>query len=184
VSERTRWLRFHVPLRDPYHYSTRPLLSPVFTPTPAASCSQPPPPQLNLTEARLILIDSQLFFWLAASLATAQWWWRRQNEASLAEEAYTARTGREYDYTRYADAGDGRLMTVAERVAWVVAVGVTTSSAISIKFTGLATPGEYCARARRAWWHRRRPVSLRRPLSPQLLLPPPSTTVYRPLPQP
>lgn len=37
---------------------------------------------------------------------------------------------------------DSRLMTLRERVGWVIAVGVTTSSAISIKFTGLATPGE------------------------------------------
>jgi dolichyl-phosphate-mannose--protein O-mannosyl transferase len=102
---------------------------------------------LNLGEARLILIDSQLFFWLAAALFTAQRWWARQNEASLAADAFKARTGVEYDSSKYAQARDARLMTLAERAAWVVAVGVTSSCAISIKFTGLATPGACAARA-------------------------------------
>jgi len=104
---------------------------------------------LNLGEARLILIDSQLFFWLAMALFTAQRWWARQNEASLAADAFKARTGAEYDSSMYAQAADPRLMTLTERALWVVAVGATCSSAISIKFTGLATPGAcVCARGR------------------------------------
>ena len=51
---------------------------------------------LNLTESRLILIDSQLFFWCTLALLSAQMWWRRQNEHSLGEDAWEDATGEVY----------------------------------------------------------------------------------------
>ena len=58
---------------------------------------------LNLTEARLILVDSQLFFWCTLSLLSAQLWWRRQNQHSMGEDEWEATTGEPYtdgDYVR------------------------------------------------------------------------------------
>ena len=56
---------------------------------------------LNLTESRLILVDSQLFFWCTLSLLSAQLWWKRWNEHTLAEDAWEAATGRPYSDEDY-----------------------------------------------------------------------------------
>ena len=102
---------------------------------------------LNVIEARLILIDSQLMFWNAASLLLAQHWWSRWNEHSVAMEAFTARTGREYGVQTddwEASGRDPRLLRAGERWRWCIACGIVFANAISIKWTGLATPGEFC----------------------------------------
>jgi dolichyl-phosphate-mannose--protein O-mannosyl transferase len=135
---------------------------------------------LNLTESRLILVDSQLIFWCAAALFVAQMWWRRLTEHDQAMTSWAGRFG--CDVSRVDDErkalqphGDGcptaveivsntmgdrvrmrvsdvgirqaaahelsMMMGERDRWAWVVAMGVATSSAISIKWTALATPG-------------------------------------------
>jgi dolichyl-phosphate-mannose--protein O-mannosyl transferase len=52
---------------------------------------------LNLTEARLVLIDSQLIFWCTVSLAVAQEWWGRLNEQEDASEVLRATLGLDID---------------------------------------------------------------------------------------
>jgi hypothetical protein len=103
---------------------------------------------LNVMEARLILVDSQLVFWCALALLVAQMWWRRLNEHAAAEEAFEGRFHRRYDplWDR-ATAADPRLMTEVDRWLWAVGCGVVFGNAISVKWTGLATPGE-CGGAR------------------------------------
>jgi len=76
---------------------------------------------LNLIESRLVLIDSQLIFWCAAAMYVAQRWWRRHADCCTED--------------------GGTTMSIRERIAWGVAMGVVCSSSISIKWTGLATPG-------------------------------------------
>ena len=99
---------------------------------------------LNLTEARLILVDSQLIFWVAAALLVAQHWWKRQNEHVEAVDAFAAaHGGRPYSGSGddYASSGrDPRLLTPLERTAWCVACGFVFANAFSVKWTGLATP--------------------------------------------
>jgi dolichyl-phosphate-mannose-protein mannosyltransferase len=102
---------------------------------------------LNLTEARLVLIDSQLIFWCAATLWTAQRWWAR-----LAGDMGAREKG--------APAGDPRLVDARERNLWCLAMGITASSAISIKWTGLATPGMVAMESFFAFFFLRRPVYL------------------------
>ncbi len=102
---------------------------------------------LNLTEARLVLIDSQLIFWCAATLWTAQRWWARLAGDMAAREAG-------------ASEGDARLVTGEERNLWCVAMGVVVSSAISIKWTGLATPGMVAVESFFAFFFLRRPAYL------------------------
>jgi hypothetical protein len=134
---------------------------------------------LNLTESRLVLIDSQLIFWCAASLLVAQMWWRRLDEHEKGIQSWAGRFGCEVsaiDDERTALAPDGcptavevrrggdtgpkervrisdpglraqcakdlsLMMGERERLMWVVLVGVSTSSALSVKWTTLATPG-------------------------------------------
>ena len=103
---------------------------------------------LNVTEARFILVDSQLIFWVAAALLIAQNWWRRQNEHVLATEAFASAHGREYNggTEDYELAGrDARLMTPMWRFLWCCACGFVFANAFSVKWTGLATPGGWRA---------------------------------------
>lgn len=129
---------------------------------------------LNLTESRLILVDSQLIFWCAISLFTAQHWWRRLNEHETATVAWYGRfecNVTNIDAERMALQSDGApsfvqcgprrervrlenreyrafaakelslMMGEKERNLWCLVMGIVTSSAISIKWTALATPG-------------------------------------------
>ena len=114
---------------------------------------------LNLIESRLVLIDSQLIFWCATSLVVAQRWWRRWRQDFEARDAW-ARSGRGEGDLVDADAELAELPSASpdegeretrrlaalmlgarERNLWCLAVAVATSSAISIKWTALATPG-------------------------------------------
>lgn len=130
---------------------------------------------LNLTESRLILIDSQLIFWCATALLVAQFWWKRLNEDAAAQESWAGLFGCELSHvdaerSALPAGGDGcpvavftasglreritdhatraqaaaylsKMMGELERNLWCVGVGIATSSAISIKWTALATPG-------------------------------------------
>ena len=113
---------------------------------------------LNVGESRLVLIDGQLLFWLAACLVLGQRWFARYNahvralevyEAALASaagaRAYSA--GLEATLAPGAAAAaaaalraDSRHMDALTRAAWALAVGVVCGNAVSVKFTGLATP--------------------------------------------
>jgi hypothetical protein len=111
---------------------------------------------LNLIESRLILIDSQLIFWCAVTLYVATHWWERWNLHWSAVDEWEAATGRTLSWAHQlgfppinADEirqlqdlwRDQRVMTVSTRLLWAVAVGVVCANAVSIKFTGLASPG-------------------------------------------
>ena len=79
---------------------------------------------LNLIESRLILVDSQLIFWVAAALLVGLRWWSALNEDLTSELT-----------------GEGPRLSVADRAVWCVLVGVCCANAFSVKWTGLATPG-------------------------------------------
>jgi len=111
---------------------------------------------LNLIESRLILIDSQLIFWCAASLYLATHWWERWNLHWSAVDEWEAATGRTLSWAHQLGFplpspqdshllqtlwADQRVMSLTARLMWVVAVGVVCANAVSIKFTGLASPG-------------------------------------------
>jgi dolichyl-phosphate-mannose--protein O-mannosyl transferase len=128
---------------------------------------------LNLTESRLILVDSQLIFWCALSLFVAQRWWERLNAHDAATESWLGSFGSSVDdigaeqergkkekdgcpneifhdgelvvVPSYMRAKAGRdlqtMMNSTERNLWCLAVGFTTSCALSTKWTTLATPG-------------------------------------------
>lgn len=136
---------------------------------------------LNLTESRLILIDSQLIFWCGVCLALASRWWKRHNDHNAAvtdhwdtplirAEASTngnvihrglgwfeTLRGSIFTAEEPASAGltqakvekeamaalvkDPRYLQRKERLLFVLAMGVVCANCVSIKFTGLATPG-------------------------------------------
>lgn len=73
----------------------------------------------NVMESRCVLTDSQLMFHCAFALYTGLRWWRSLNAYFVA----------------------GQPMPVWRRVGWVLAVGLTCGSCISVKWTALATPG-------------------------------------------
>jgi dolichyl-phosphate-mannose-protein mannosyltransferase len=75
---------------------------------------------LSNIEGRLVLLNSQLIFWLNASLYAGQRWFRRANAASAGKEPP---------------------MELRERLLWAVGVGLVAGNAVSVKHTGLATPG-------------------------------------------
>ena len=114
---------------------------------------------LNLIEGRLILMDSQLFFWLVASLLIAQRWWTRHNLAFDGEDACAARG------VEATPANDRRVMSVQERAWWAVAVGLVCGCAFSVKMTGLATPAIIGLESFFGLWFLRRTVRF-----PDLLL--------------
>ena len=74
---------------------------------------------LHAVEARLVLLNTQLLFWLNATLYGGLRWFARANAA--------ARAG-------------APPMLLGERLAWAVGVGVLAGNALSVKHTGLATP--------------------------------------------
>jgi dolichyl-phosphate-mannose--protein O-mannosyl transferase len=73
---------------------------------------------LHNVEGRLILLNSQLLFWLNATLFAGLCWFAAANEAARA----------------------GKWMSARERLGWVVLVGFLSGNAFSIKHTGLGTP--------------------------------------------
>ena len=113
---------------------------------------------LNVGESRLVLIDGQLIFWLAACLVLGQRWFARYNAHVRALEVYEAAVASAAGARAYSagleaalapDAAaaaaaalraDSRYMDALTRAAWALAVGVVCGNAVSVKFTGLATP--------------------------------------------
>jgi len=114
---------------------------------------------LNVMEGRLILMDSQLFFWLVASLLIAQRWWARHNVDADGEDACRERG------VEPTPANDARIMSWQERARWAVGVGLVCGCAFSVKMTGLATPGIIAIESFFALWFLRRSVRF-----PDLLL--------------
>lgn len=57
-------------------------------------------------------------------------------------------------------ATDSRVLGVWQRLLWVVAVGMSCANAVSIKFTGLATPGMIAVESFFALWFLRRSVPM------------------------
>lgn len=88
---------------------------------------------LNVMEARCILTDSQLIFYCVLALYVAMRWWRALNNG-LSSKPY------------------------AVRLPWLVLVGVTCGTAVSVKWTGLATPGMIGLESMFALWFVKTPV--------------------------
>ena len=115
---------------------------------------------LNVVEARLILVDSQLIFWCSLALLTAQMWWRKLNDHALAEDEFEARFKRKYQPLWDAKiANDGRLLTELDRWKWCLWCGFVFGNAISVKWTGLATPAMIGLESFMALFFLRRAVS-------------------------
>ncbi len=74
---------------------------------------------MHSVEGRLVLLNTQLLFWMNAALYGGLRWFARANAA----------------------AREGRALPLRERLAWAVGVGVLGGNAFSVKHTGLATPG-------------------------------------------
>ena len=132
---------------------------------------------LNTTEDRLILTDSQLIFWCAASLLVAQRWWRLYNEHDEACAAWgrinAGTSGRNPRNTTAVPYPTSRDMATANArggveghrfhygwavLRWAALVGFVTANAISIKWTGLATPGMIAIESFFAFFFLRRAV--------------------------
>jgi dolichyl-phosphate-mannose-protein mannosyltransferase len=118
---------------------------------------------LNSGESRLILIDAQVIFWCAMALWIAQIWWRRWDAHVEAEDVYEkelAKLTLPADAPKHIDPveyrkqsaplrlaawqkfdADPRRLKVSTRIAWALIVGLACGNAVSVKFTGLATPG-------------------------------------------
>jgi len=136
---------------------------------------------LNVGEARLVLIDAQLMFWIVAALVTALVWWRRWNAHAAVEEdieaaVANARAGaakknvpwgkaEERALRAVRVAGERDYLTWGARAAWAVLCGWVFGNAISVKFTGLATPGIIAIESAFAIFYLRRAIPL-----PDLLL--------------
>ena len=104
---------------------------------------------LNTTEDRLILTDSQLIFWIAASLLAAQRWWRMYNEHDIAVGLFTKRdpkgrypTSREMALANSRGGMDGHMFHFGWSILkWTTLMGLVCANAVSVKWTALATPG-------------------------------------------
>lgn len=98
---------------------------------------------LNLIESRLILTDSQLMFWMMACLLGGLIYFQRVQEhwaaKHKANKTKNVETFRVWDWG--SPAREARLMEVEDRVAWSVCLGILCGAAVSVKWTGLATPG-------------------------------------------
>jgi dolichyl-phosphate-mannose--protein O-mannosyl transferase len=123
---------------------------------------------LNLTESRLVLIDSQLVFWCVACLWVAQCWWKRLNEHYDAE-AILESHGPSAICANIPDTADTvnsrraapRLMSEWVRLAWCIAVGATCANAFSVKMTGAATPAAIAIESFFGLWFLRRATRFR-----------------------
>ena len=68
---------------------------------------------MHAVEGRLVLLNSQLIFWLNASLYAGLLWFARANQGAMA---------------------------LGERLRWALGVGLLCGNAMSVKHTGLGTP--------------------------------------------
>ena len=124
---------------------------------------------LNAVQSRFILLDSQLIFWCALALLVAQLWWARWNAHWAAVDAFDEATGwvpgtlldaqlvpsralmqRGSDLRSHSARTEEALLDLlacdaffplSSRLGWSASVGFSCACAVSIKFTGLATPG-------------------------------------------
>jgi dolichyl-phosphate-mannose--protein O-mannosyl transferase len=121
---------------------------------------------LNTIEGRLILMDSQLMFWYethihplpcitavvvllqpvycrcAASLFAAQLWWKRLNGHATAEDVFLAKHGKVFNVMDATHRNTSTaFMSLTEKYMWLVGMGILCANAVSVKWTGLATPG-------------------------------------------
>lgn len=98
---------------------------------------------LNLIESRLILTDSQLMFWMILCLHTGMQYFNRVQEHWAALQRRKGRkdveTYRVWDWN--APAREARIMELEDRIFWAIVVGVACGASVSVKWTGLATPG-------------------------------------------
>lgn len=97
---------------------------------------------LNLGEGRLILMDSQLIFWLMATLYAGQEWWRRLNAHELWLAANNAKGALPPSALSSAlrPLPQPQRLTLIQRYLWAVVVGICCGNAINVKMTGLVTP--------------------------------------------
>jgi dolichyl-phosphate-mannose--protein O-mannosyl transferase len=89
---------------------------------------------MHNVEGRLILLNSQLIFWLNASLLAGLAWFARANRAPR--------------------------MALGERLRWAAGVGALCGNAVCIKHTGLATPGLLGVEAALGLFFLRQPLPL------------------------
>jgi dolichyl-phosphate-mannose--protein O-mannosyl transferase len=90
----------------------------------------------NVMESRCVLTDSQLIFYVVLGLLVSLKWFERLNR----------------------EVADKTPMSGGERAAWIVGVGMALGASISVKWTGLATPGMVGLEILfRPWFLRRRP---------------------------
>lgn len=126
---------------------------------------------VSVGEGRLILMDSQLIFWLLASLFVAQQWWKALNRSDEAAGlvAGGATAGRalgvlvqpaEAAAARRAAGGTAASapLTPQQRLLWCVAVGIACGNAINIKMTGLVTPAAIALESFFGAWFLHNPV--------------------------
>lgn len=93
---------------------------------------------LNLIEARAVLINTQLLFWLTLSLYVAQQWWIRLNNSFIS----------------------GTPMSLLKRIFWATVVGFCSGSAFCVKFTGLGTPGLIGVESATGYFFLKRPAKV------------------------
>jgi dolichyl-phosphate-mannose--protein O-mannosyl transferase len=101
---------------------------------------------LNCIQGRLVLLDAQLVMWCAITLLVAQNWWKRWNKHVEAIEYLEANSASASSPNLQEAAAkeatySSQLMTVKDRLAWCVAVGFCCANSVSVKMTGLVTPG-------------------------------------------
>ena len=120
---------------------------------------------LNLIESRLILTDSQLMFSIGLAFFVALKFWRRISvgPSTLMVRNYSNISSAELHPDGYSSVVSDKQpprMSLLERVAWVIAVGATCGGAISVKWTGLATPGLIAVECAFALFFLRRAIPL------------------------
>lgn len=74
---------------------------------------------IHSVEGRLVLLNTQLIFWLNLTLYGGLRWFARANDVTK----------------------DNRELSLRERLSWAVGVGFLSGNAFCVKHTGLATPG-------------------------------------------
>jgi dolichyl-phosphate-mannose--protein O-mannosyl transferase len=117
---------------------------------------------LNLTESRLILMDSQLMFWIALCMLSALKWWERLNAHADAEASFFQKYGLEFNADSPAHLStDPRFLSKRNHLRWLVWMGFMCAQAISIKWTGLATPGVIALESFFGFGLIKRPIKMR-----------------------
>lgn len=117
---------------------------------------------LNLMESRYILMDSQLIFYICLSLYCAQVWWKKLNRHAAAEIDFFSRFGQEFNGSNahHVATDPTRLMSWSQHAKWLVIMGVVCGLAVSVKHTGLATPGLIAIESCFGFWFLKKPVKL------------------------